>query len=150
MKFKGTVIAGAMRGKPLIEIYLYRLKSILGFEPYKGTMDIRLEKPINLEAYSTKEISHVLLNGSKKMEAYLAPVTLEIKGEKYECWAIRQEESVYSDTRLEIVAKDNIKEKFSLKDGDAVAVELFSQPRKRTGAIKFIKNLGHEAHLMKS
>ncbi|HLD49512.1 MAG TPA: DUF120 domain-containing protein [archaeon] len=150
MDIKGKVISGAMRGSPLIDIYFHRLIGIIGFEPYKGTLDIRLEKAIDIKKFSTKAIEHVLLDGSRKTDAYLAPIEIVVGGERYGCWAMRQKEYIYSDTRLEIISKENIKEKFSLKDDDDIIIVMNEIPRKKKKKLRFIKNIyGSDRQLMK-
>jgi len=150
MQLKGKVITGAMRGSSLIDIHFDRLVGILGFMPYRGTMDIRLEKSMDITRFSTKAIEHILLDGSKKTDAYLAPVKIIIKGEEYNCWAMRQKNYIYSDTRLEIIAKENLRDKFALKDGDDVDVVMTELPRKRNNRLHFVRNFySSDKHLMK-
>jgi len=140
MKLKGSVEKGPHRGWEMIGIYLPRLKHLLGFEPFRGTLDIKLEKPVDLKLYSNKKIEHKLINGKPCVYAYLAPVILEFhdkndpeKTIRHECWAIRQMRNVYKDDVVEIIDKENLKEKFGLKNGDSVEVEFFKQPlNKRT------------------
>ncbi|MFH0832972.1 MAG: DUF120 domain-containing protein [Candidatus Aenigmatarchaeota archaeon] len=152
MKLKGEVVSGVHRGKPLIRIYHLRLTGILGFEPFKGTLDIKMEKPIDIRPYSTKAIEQVLLDGTKKVDAYLAPVILSFKGQSHICWAMRHE-TIYSSDTIEIVSKDKLKEKMSLKDGDEVEIT-FTEEKKKEKSIpgmEIMKRLyGRETHLMKS
>ena len=77
MKIRGEVFSGVLRGTPLIEKYSARLIGILGFRPFKGTMDIKLERSVDITAFSTKSIEHVISDGTKKINAYLAPVKVK-------------------------------------------------------------------------
>ena len=131
MKIKGNLFTGTSRGQPLVEIYFFRLVNILGFEPFKGTMDIKMERPVDVKLYATKRVESTLLDGSLKVDAYLAPVIFSAKGQDYECWAIRQPKPIYGEDTLEIIAKDNLREKFSLNDGDEVEITFFEQVKKK-------------------
>jgi len=134
MQVFGRIVSGAMRGDKLIDLYYPRLSGILGFKPYKGTMDVKLEKRIDIKLYSTKTLEHVLMDGSKMVYAYFAPVTITIRKvnneEQYKCWAMQQAESVYGNDVVELIAEEHLKDKFSLKDGDTITLE-FTQVRKQ-------------------
>ncbi len=127
MRISGVVFSGVLRGQPLIDMYYYRLVGIIGFEPFKGTMDVKLERRINIKMYATKTIEHVLMDGSKMINAYLMPVNFIIRKEgneeRYPCWAMQQTEGIYEDDVIEIVAKDSLRGKFGLEDGNMIELE---------------------------
>ncbi|MCX6815848.1 MAG: DUF120 domain-containing protein [Candidatus Aenigmarchaeota archaeon] len=138
MQLSGQVFSGAMRGKQLIELYHARLSGILGFQPYQGTMDIKLERAIDITHCATKALDHMLIDGSRMVYAYLAPVTLIIHGQRYDCWIMQQADGVYSRDIVEVVAKDRLKDKFSIEDGDTVIVELTELKQPQTFMQKFV------------
>lgn len=123
MRVKGNIVMGVSRGEPLIEKYAARLKGLLGFEPFRGTLNVRVERKIDLKFYATKTMEHILLDGSRLVEAYLAPVKLYTSSGEYSCWAFRQEKSPHGADLVELIAKESLREKFSLKDGDEVELE---------------------------
>ena len=131
MKIKGKVFTGTLRGQSLVDIYFFRLVNVLGFEPFKGTMDIKMEEAVDVKLYATKKIETVLLDGSSRIDAYLAPIILSVGDQDYECWAIRQLKPIHGEDSLEIIAKDNLREKFSLNDGDEVEITFFEQVKKK-------------------
>lgn len=137
MRLKGSIATGVSRGEQLIEKFFFRIKAILGFEPYKGTLDVRLERPVEIEDYATKTIDHILVDGRKMVEAHLAPVVLHIKQEDkvhdHECWVIRPSNYTHGKEMIEIINKEKLKDRFSLKDGDEVEVTFFEQTKKRGG-----------------
>lgn len=150
---KGKIFTGMLRGTPLLDVYFHRLVGLIGYEPYKGTMNLRLEKKIRFELYSTRAIDQILMDGTRKVDALLAPVHLKIKGSEIDCWAIRQPGGVYSEDVIEIISKRNLKQEFSLKDGDELEVTFFEQPLKKKPNIIlrfFGKLYGREPQLMKS
>lgn len=163
MRVRGEVFSGVLRGTPLIEKYYPRLVGLLGFHPFKGTMDVKLERNLDIGPFSTKTLEHILLDGKRKINAYLAPVKIrkfatvyklmEIRAKEkeiienleklentaeekfaikpaqdidevfYDCWAIRFKNGIYGNDILELVAKDSLKEKLGIDDGDQLEIE---------------------------
>ena len=133
MKIKGKVFSGTLRGGSVIGVYFHRLTGILGFEPFSGTTNVQLEKNIDIGLYSTKAIDQILMDGTRKVDAFLAPIIFSAKGQDYECWAIRHAGHIYEANVIEVLAKENLKEKFSLKDEDEVEITFLEQKKKKRG-----------------
>jgi CTP-dependent riboflavin kinase len=93
-------------------------------------MNVRLEKNVDIELYSTKAIDHVLMDGTRHVDALLAPIILSVKSQDYECWAMRYTQHYKTDV-VELLAKESLKEKFSLNDDDEVEITFFEQKRKK-------------------
>ncbi len=120
----GVITSGVLRGGPLIDKYFHRLSGILGTEPFRGTLNIKLENKIDLKSYSTKALDHVLIDGRKHVDMWIAPISITVNNERYECWAMQQSNSIYDKKTIEIIAKDNMRAKFGLKDGEELCIEL--------------------------
>lgn len=152
MKLMGKVTEGVSRGENLIENYYLRLINIVGYEPFKGTLNVRLEKPVDISLYATKAVDHILMDGTRKVYAYLAPVSLAASGNTVDCWAIRQPENVHEKDIIELMAKENLKEKLSLHNGDDVEVTFFEPQQKKSvpGRNIFRKLYGVQNQLTKS
>jgi riboflavin kinase len=134
-RFKGKLTFGMLRGGQLIKKFQHRLTGILGYEPFPGTLDIKLEKPININNYETKRIEHILMDGSSHVDAKLAPIRLIVERdgneEKYNCWVIRQYKNIHDDDIIEVLTKDNVKKKFGITEGDDVEIEMTRIPLKK-------------------
>ncbi|MBI5332376.1 MAG: DUF120 domain-containing protein [Candidatus Aenigmarchaeota archaeon] len=135
MIVKGNIIPGVLRGVPLIERYLHRLRNVLGFAPFLGTLNIKIEKAINMKDYETKRLDHILLSGRTWIDVRLAPASLYIRdGEtlnKIDCWIIREEKGVHYPDVVEIVAKDDIKKTMNVEIGTEVELEIHKVKRPR-------------------
>lgn len=150
LKLKGMVEAGVARGAPLVDAYFFRLIGILGYEPFKGTLNVKLERIVDIRDYATKDISHVLMDGTTEVYAYLAPIIFAYKGQNYDCWVIAPHEHEKS-SEIEVLAKDNLHERFALKDGDEAEITFFEQKKKRRipGLGLLAKLYGYQPQLQK-
>jgi len=113
MKVRGEIFSGVVRGTPLVEKYFPRLIGLLGFKPFVGTMDAKMERPVDISAFSTRTIDHVLQDGRKKVNAYLAPVRIRKSTKSYQLMDIRsREEQILEKVRG---LRKNAKEKISVE-----------------------------------
>ena len=134
VRIKGRVFIGVMRGSGIVEYHFHRIVGLVGFEPFKGTLNIKLERAVDMRHYATKAVEHILLDSTKKIDVLLAPIILTIKREQeeyYDCWAMRDMRNVYPDDVIELIARDNLMEKFSLKDDEEVVVTFFDTGKKK-------------------
>lgn len=102
MKVRGEVFSGVLRGMPLIEKYYPRLVGLLGFSPYKGTVNIKLEKPVDIMSFATKTIEHILTDGKKVINAYMAPVGITKITVVYKIIDVREREQEIIDKLNEL------------------------------------------------
>ena len=170
----GRIISGPLRGKPLIDLFFYQITSVLGFQPFKGTLDIKVSNPVDVKAFATKTVDRILLDGKIHVDLFIAAVILvarkrkeyiEIqekpvvtkkkdlrqriedlregqkrisaaaermedllatKEERFDCYVVQQRNAI-DRTVLEIIGKENFKEKYSLKDGDLVDIIFYEK-----------------------
>lgn len=111
MKIRGKVFSGAMRGGPLIEKYYARLIGILGVRVFVGTLDVQLERKMDIRPYARKTIEHVLPGGTKKnIDAYIAEVKLRKMPVSYSGMELRdnEKESIKRLEELKKTAKDKM------------------------------------------
>jgi len=118
----GRIFEGVHRGSGIIEYYYPRIVGLIGYHPYKGTLNIQLNFSIDIKKYATKKIEHILLDGKTTVNAFLARVELKFQDNVYECWAIRETREQYPRDVIEIIAKDNLDEKFGIREGMEVEI----------------------------
>jgi len=135
MIINGKIAHGMMRGEHLIDRYYNRLRNVLGFAPFKGTLNIKLDKNIDIKNFELKRLDHVLMSGRSWIDVRLAPAILHFKDKKVDCWIIREEKGVHYKDVIEILTKDNINDMIPIKIGMDVKVELHMV--KRPGYEKF-------------
>ncbi len=92
MKVRGEVFSGTLRGEPLIEKYYARLIGLIGFRPFKGTMNVKLGRNVDIRPFTSRSMEHMLADGKKKVTAYLARVKIRKLYGEYRMMEIRDDE----------------------------------------------------------
>lgn len=123
MKVRGEVFSGVLRGAPLIEKYYARLVGLIGFKPFKGTLDVKTDRNIDIRPFATKKMEHVLTDGRKKITAYLAPVKIKKVYLVYSLIDIHDEERRILE-KVETLRK-NAKAKLSMDDLSEIEEPLY-------------------------
>ncbi len=127
IKLKGTVISGLGEGRYYImkEGYRSQIREKLMFDPYPGTLNIKVYPNYVDNARNLREANDIILkgfveNGRKfgDVRAFFATI------EGYMGALIIPEMSHYKDI-VEIIADVSLREKFRLKDGDEVEINVY-------------------------
>ncbi|MCL1978404.1 MAG: CTP-dependent riboflavin kinase [Candidatus Bathyarchaeota archaeon] len=121
IKFIGTVYTGQGCGKFFVEIpwVMQQLKELTGVTPYLGTLNLRL----TIE--STEQRAHLTpQNGLliKPEKGYLPGYLYKARIFDTECYAVLPDVPRYPKDLLEIIATENLRNKFNIKDGDTIPV----------------------------
>ncbi len=124
----GTVVSGMGEGKYYIGMRQYRegIREKLGFEPYAGTLNLRLAN--QQDSYLIEEAKPTMIEGfSTDSRTYGAiksfPVLISgsVKGA-----VLRPERTHYGPEIVEIIAQPFLRKKLGLKDGDKVMIEVLA------------------------
>jgi riboflavin kinase len=120
---RGKVFSGKGEGGKFIQLPWVReqIAKKIGFIPYSGTLNIKLEE---------NSAKPKLLKNAKAVE--ISPITGFCKGKCFkaylmddvECAIVIPEIAGYPEDVLEIIAPINLREKFSLKNGDTVEIKI--------------------------
>jgi riboflavin kinase len=130
---EGTVFTGLGEGAYYItkEHYKKQFTEKLGFEPYPGTLNLKLSTDydiktrMELEAYPAVEIKG-FQNEDRTfglVKCYPAIIGNKVKGA-----LITALRSHYDASVLEIIAPVCLRKQLGLKDGNKVKVEVYNQP----------------------
>lgn len=130
LRFTGKVFSGLGEGAYYISMRGYRKQFIskLGFDPYPGTLNIKLENQADKDARRDLGVySGVRIEGFEDesrtygpVKCFFAEVNDKVKGA-----ALAIERTHYDYSVLEIIAGENIREKLSLSNGSPVDVKVF-------------------------
>lgn len=130
IEIEGELFSGIGEGSYYVSLEGYRRQFInkLGFDPYLGTLNLRLTSQkdrklrhelehypgINIDSFRDE---HRTYGGAK---CFMAVINDQIEG------AVGIfERSHYDDSVLEVISPINIRKKLNLKDGDKVKVKIF-------------------------
>ncbi len=122
---KGTVESGLGEGGYYLsrKEYVLQIEELLGFTPYPGTLNIRLE-PVQMARYRHFLSGAVLIKGfvsEGRTFGDVVAVRAEIGGMR--CAAITPKRSHYSDV-IEIIAPVKLRDALNLRDGDEVEMRV--------------------------
>ncbi len=131
---EGTAFTGLGEGAYYITKDFYRKQFIekLGFEPYPGTLNLKLTSEYDMETRAELEaFPAVEIQGFKDedrtfgaIKAYPATISNQIHGALIS--ALR---SHYDRSVVEIIAAINLRKQLRLRDGQKVKVEILAQPK---------------------
>ena len=130
--FRGSVTSGLGKGKHFVSLsgYQTQFTAKLGYEPYPGTLNVKLTPPsirsrLGLEECDSIRIEPWSAEGETYGAADCYPVTLHIpSGIVDRCHAIVPVRTDHDADELELLAPVEIRAEFDLEDGDSVTVEV--------------------------
>jgi riboflavin kinase len=124
---KGIVFSGEKVGRQFVKISWARkqIKEKLGFNPYLGTLNIRLpEKQAKELKQLLKEVKGIEITPAKgffQAQCFNAEIMDKIKGA-----IVIPEKPDYPPNVLEILAPVYLREALSLKDGDEIQITILT------------------------
>ena len=121
VKIKGIVTRGVNRGAEYVRVYKDKFKDKLGFEPFEGTLNIKLEEK-DMEAVKQR-VSLDIEGFEKDGREFGAVGCAPIRIEGFDCCAVLPEKSKHKDI-LEIICKFNLSKELGLRDGDEIEIEI--------------------------
>ncbi len=122
-ELKGNIFSGVDEGGYYISLKGYQDQIIekLGFKPFSGTLNVRVDKQERLDFLV--DIPSVHIKGFKTKERSFSPLKAYKVKIKDEIVAIVvPERTVHDKSVVEIIAKDKLRDKFNLKEGDEVII----------------------------
>lgn len=125
-KIRGKVSKGLNEGRNFTQIPWVRIQFIekLGIDPYPGTLNLEILDKDNLGKYKKlkyTEAIEIIPEDLNYCKAKCYPVL--INGTLKGAIVIPLVEG-YPENKIELIAHENIKERFNLKEGDLVEIEL--------------------------
>ncbi|MFI5420026.1 MAG: DUF120 domain-containing protein [Nitrososphaerales archaeon] len=130
LEVKGTVFSGLGEGAYYVSLRGYKRQFVskLGFEPFPGTMNLKLESPVDRKVRRDLGVSkgiHIdgFQDGKRTFggaECFRALINSKVEGA-----VLIIERTTHDDSILEIISPKNLREYFKLKDGDILNITVF-------------------------
>jgi len=124
--FEGIVTSGLGKGAVFMSIDYYKdsVKEKLGFEPYIGTLNLRVEKR---QTSLLNDFDAIRIEGIKKDDKSFGGATCyKVKINDIDAAIIIPDLTEHDLDTIEIIAPVNLKSELKIKDGDKVNIELMN------------------------
>ena len=125
---EGELFSGMGEGSYYIgqEGYREQFKKKLGFDPYPGTLNIRLKPGYENERNILNSLSLISIEGftTEKRSFGPAKCARTIINDEIQVSIILAMRSHYGSDVIEIVSKENLRKKLKLKDGDLIKIKI--------------------------
>lgn len=126
-EIKGTIVSGLGEGKYYLSLegYKVQIKEKLGFEPYPGTLNIKILASETWKRQQLNNKDKIIIdgftNGQRTFGSLLA-YRCTIEGEK--CAIVIPIRTHHGSEVIEVISQFNLREKLNKKTGDEVKVLL--------------------------
>ena len=127
---KGKIVTGTGRGAKFIAlpIYFQIFKEELLENPFCGTLNLKLAKEdrpaVNAIFEHGKTYLDLEFEGKKMGDIIVIRLKIGDNGRSVNCVGVRPKLTSHDQSILEVVARDNIRELWGVKDGDEIEIML--------------------------
>ncbi|MEM1569695.1 MAG: DUF120 domain-containing protein [Candidatus Bathyarchaeia archaeon] len=126
-RFSGVVLSGFGDGEHYVRVYMDKFEDTLKFKPYPGTLNLKIVDLNDLKAISIVrglpglKIEKFSKNGRPygAVRCYPALIGGEVNGA-----IVVPERTHYGPDIVELIAPENLRKRFNLKNGDRISVEV--------------------------
>jgi len=136
--FEGTVFSGMGEGAYYVnhEAYKQQFLSKLGFQPYPGTLNLRVRKEDQEEVRFLEASPFILIEGFTDAGRSFGPAKCFLSkiADKADGAIILPVRTHYSGDVVELISLKFLREQLHLKDGDTIKVRAFSSTFQKASA----------------
>lgn len=120
---RGVVFSGSGEGEFYVNLYARSFEEVLGYRPYPGTLNLRLldgSRDRLVEGLRPLIVHPPQIRGYKLYEVRCYEAFIR----DYPVYIVVPKVTMYKSDVVEIIARERLRDRFSLKDGDVVEVEV--------------------------
>jgi riboflavin kinase len=128
VKLTGVVVSGLSEGAFYISLEGYRraIEEALGFTPYPGTLNVRLERQSLPYRMYLDSLPGILIPGfSNGIRTYGAVKAFRARIRGVEGAVVMPERTHHPTDVIEVVAPVKLRDVLGLKDGDRIEIEIY-------------------------
>ena len=121
MELKGKIFSGMGVGKEYLSLepYQRKIEKITDFRPFPGTLNIRCEKDKVEKILDDLEASRIQ-SFEYEGEKYSGVDMYEVEFRGLSVAILRMDVTDYGPEVVEVVAEENLRERFDLEDGEEI------------------------------
>jgi riboflavin kinase len=129
VELKGTLVSGMGEGAYYMSLkgYTQQFKSKLGYIPFSGTLNVRLDNKIHQETIKQFEnLEGILIDGfsdGKRTYGWVKCFHAKIN-KSINCELIILERTHHDDSIIELISKDCIRKLGNLKNGSQISIKI--------------------------
>jgi riboflavin kinase len=129
VSFKGKIFQGLGEGAYYVGLHGYRKQFVrlLGFEPYPGTLNVRLASPIEIDQKRQLRFRHGLqVEGFEDSSRTFGPAKCfkAVVNGRAPAGVLVIERTHYDDSVLELISPRNLRKELNLKEDEEVTVDV--------------------------
>ena len=122
-RFSGVVFSGRGEGSFYVSIYSKNFRRVLGFNPYPGTLNVRIidERLVGYYSNCIRMVKPIRVEPPNIPGSRLGGVLIYraiFMG--LESWIVRPDITFYKDDVVEFISPISLRRRFGLSDGDKV------------------------------
>ncbi len=123
LTIKGTIFSGKSQGAKFIRLPWVRrqIKRKLGFNPYPGTLNVKLEDAASFQTAIQKAEP---IKIAPAPGFYLGKCFKAIAAKRPTCAIVIPQIPDYPEDTVELIAPANLRKALGLKDGDTIEIEM--------------------------
>jgi riboflavin kinase len=122
---QGVIVGGLGEGAYYVDLYRTRFRKALGFDPFAGTLNVRITTEDSRKAVNRMKHSPPIIVGgfTKEGRTFGDVICYRVKvNEKIEATVVIAQRTHHSEDILEIIAPVNIRKSLKLKTDDVVTL----------------------------
>jgi len=124
LELTGIVTAGLGEGSYYVKEYSAKIQERLGFKPFFGTLNVKLNYKIpDIKNYVVERIEKFKKEGNEFNRVEFIPARILVGESAEDCYIVLPEKSKHPD-EIELISEFSLREKFRLKDGDEVRITI--------------------------
>ena len=129
MKLFGRVVSGKGEGRYYMSLppYKEKFKNILGFEPYEGTLNIKLGYGIKLNDLNPIEVDDFYYKNNKYYGVKLIPVRICIRDYCVNGAIVYPKKTEHPNNVIEVIAPIKLRKYLSLKNNDIITIHIYKR-----------------------
>ena len=127
IKIHGVIVDGIGEGAYYVEVYSERFKKALGFEPYPGTLNVRITSDESRKAINRMKHTppQVVTGFTHEGRTFGDVICYRVKvNDKVEAAVVIAQRTHHSEDILEVIAPVNIRKKLKISDSDDVTLTI--------------------------